>query len=148
MPLFHCGAQLIAKALRSAILGVSLNPSLHLHESIQMNIDQVIQELYRSNIDCGVETFFGSGVTAWVVDANNRRLEKQFAVDDFASIAAWLLSESVSVRQRADRNAGSNVGSLVGELGGSVRKPAVRVSAHERDARRNSTDERLQATND
>ncbi|MET0986835.1 MAG: hypothetical protein ABW034_15670 [Steroidobacteraceae bacterium] len=101
-----------------------------------MDIIQVVQELYRLRIDCGLETYQGSGVTAWVVNERNSRVEKQFHIDDLETAAEWLLTEAS--RQREPSNSlehDPHVHALLAELANSYRKDPKKVSPGQRDNR-------------
>jgi hypothetical protein len=101
-----------------------------------------IRELYQAGIDCGVESFQGCGVTAWIVDVGNRRVEKSFGLDELAAIPEWFVSEAISQRlphrdlgdSRAPRD-------LLAELTNARRKDARRVSADERHQRRGNSED-------
>jgi hypothetical protein len=104
-----------------------------------MNIIQVIGALYRSDIDCGLESYRGSGVTAWVVDQRNHRSEKLFQVNELEHIAEWLLvhaSDRYSTSDDLRQNA--NPHDMLAALACSDRRGPKRVERQERDRR--STD--------
>ena len=104
-----------------------------------------IRELYHAGIDCGVESFQGIGVTAWIVDAGNRRIERSFALDELGAIPEWFVSEAISQRlpnrdlrdPRAPRD-------LLADLANARRKDARRVSANERHQRRGAVEDQDQ----
>jgi hypothetical protein len=101
-----------------------------------MNIERVIRELYCLHIDCGLESYQGVGVTAWVVDERNSRVERQFEVDDLDSVAEWLLSEaSRQAESRTDLPNTTTVHALLSELSAGQRKDPKKVSRGERGDR-------------
>ena len=102
-----------------------------------MTIDHVLEELYRSGVDCGLESFQGRGVTAWIVNERNRRIEKEFDIDDLSAIAAWLRLEAAQeIAKREGRTPNVSAHSMLAELANSQRKDAKRVSYFDRTARR------------
>jgi hypothetical protein len=106
------------------------------------NLLDVISEIYASGIDCGLETYRGRGITAWVVNDRNRRVERRFAIDDAQGIAEWLQREAGS--QRIVRHAhGGGARALLGELAGSERKGPKQVTSAEYRRRQTGTDNDL-----
>jgi hypothetical protein len=89
---------------------------------------EVLHQLYAHGIDCGLETYQGFGLVAWIVDAQNRRREKYFEVDDLDSVAQWLLSQACERRELQPHD-------LLSELARSARKPSKQVSTNERRER-------------
>jgi hypothetical protein len=101
-----------------------------------MRITQIIAELYGRGVDCGLETYQGAGVLAWIVDESNRRKEACFAVDQLDSIPEWLLaaaSREVEAREGFTHEETAHV--LLAELAGVARKEAKQISVHERKRR-------------
>jgi hypothetical protein len=137
--------QVIAKAVEIAVCGCVLGagtpgrkcafPQFHLLSVAPMNITQVIGELYRCHIDCGLESYCGYGFFAWVVDQHNRRIEKHFAADELDSIAEWLQAEVSRQRSSEERPQDSNTHHVLAELAGSERRGPKRVSHEERNER-------------
>ena len=102
-----------------------------------MTINQVLEELYSAGVDCGLESFQGRGVTAWIVNERNRRVEKEFAANDLNALARWLRSEADrELAIRAGRKPDTVTHSMLAELANSERKDAKRVSYFDRTARR------------
>jgi hypothetical protein len=102
-----------------------------------MSLDPVISELYQAGIDCGLESFQGRGVTAWIVNERNRRVEKEFSADDLHAIAEWLRLEATQeLAKRNGQTPGASAHSMLAELANSQRKDAKRVSYFDRTARR------------
>lgn len=95
---------------------------------------QTIRDLYEAGVDCGLESFQGSGVLAWVVDPRNRRVEKTFALPDLEAIAEWLLVEAARQRTTSESDTQSPH-DLLAELANVRRKNARRVTADERRRR-------------
>lgn len=61
-----------------------------------MDLFQVISALYDSEINCGVQTFWDGGITAWLGDEmNGRKSEGDFDRDNMAAAADWLHEEAV-----------------------------------------------------
>ena len=99
-----------------------------------MNVMQVVNALYAAGIDCGLESFQGYGVTAWVVDGRNHRIERRFRVDELESVADWLREEGG--RQGSfERAYSAHTRDLLAELSNG-RKEAKRVEPGERASRR------------
>lgn len=95
---------------------------------------QAIHDLYHAGIDCGVESYQGSGILAWVVDPANKRIEKTFALTDLDAISEWLVAEAA--RQRAITSDDTrSPRDLLAELTNVRRKDARRVTADERRRR-------------
>jgi hypothetical protein len=102
-----------------------------------MTINQVLEELYSAGVDCGLESFQGRGVTAWIVNERNRRVEKEFAANDLDALARWLRSEADrELAMRAGHKPDNVTHSMLAELANSERKDAKRVSYFDRTARR------------
>jgi len=112
-----------------------------------MSIDQVVRTLYECNIDCGVETYSGTGVTAWIVDAHNRRVEQHFGIDQLDALPAWLAAEAQRLHKPYEAAERQRVHSLLEDLALHERKPAIRISPEERDAKRESPRSNPHATN-
>jgi hypothetical protein len=97
---------------------------------------EAIQQLYAAGVDCGVESYQGIGVVAWIVAPGQRRLERSFSMTDLGGIADWLLAEAVSSRSE---DVGSHENraprEILAELAESRRKGPRRVSIDERHAR-------------
>ena len=101
-----------------------------------MGITDVIAELYRRGIDCGIESFRGTGLLAWVVDERNRRVERHFDIDQLQSVDEWLMSEAA--RQYESQNElqrDTTTRSVLEELAGSERKDPKRITSRERYGR-------------
>jgi hypothetical protein len=102
-----------------------------------MTIDHVIHELYSSGVDCGLESFQARGLTAWIVNQRNRRIEREFAVDDLGAVAQWLRTEAArEIADREGRTPNVAAHSMLAELANSPRKDAKRVSYFDRTARK------------
>lgn len=93
-----------------------------------MSLSHAIAELYRRQIDCGIESYQGTGVIAWVVDERNRRLEKIFDVECLEAVGDWLLEEP----RRREHSEGKHVHEMLGELANSQRKDPKRVDERRR----------------
>jgi hypothetical protein len=97
---------------------------------------EAIQQLYAAGVDCGVESYQGVGVLAWIVAPGQRRLERCFAVSELEGIGDWLVMEAVGNRStevgpittRAPRD-------ILAELAEGRRKDPHKVSIDERHAR-------------
>jgi hypothetical protein len=118
--------------LQRAALSYSLQSRGH-----DMSLTDVIVELYKRKIDCGLESFQGVGLTAWVVNDRNRRVERTFDLEDADSIEEWLLSEAAGqCRTRATDHVKPL--ELLAELASSRRKRPKQVTQDEREQRRNA----------
>ena len=63
-----------------------------------MTLEQAIFRLYESEINCGLESFWDSGVTVWIGDEmNGRKAEKQFASDELADAPNWIISKAQEI---------------------------------------------------
>jgi hypothetical protein len=101
-----------------------------------MNIIQVIGELYRSDIDCGLESYRGFGVTAWIVDEHNRRIERHFEANELDAISEWLQVEAARQHSFAyDLARGAVAHYLLAELADSPRKAPKQVTHRDREER-------------
>jgi hypothetical protein len=100
-----------------------------------MDITQAIGALYAAGIDCGLETFQGHGVTAWVVDDHNRRVERRFHADELPALAEWLCSEG-GRQGTFERAYSAHARDLLAELTSGTRKSAKRVEVGDRASRR------------
>lgn len=59
------------------------------------NLEAVLRELYDREINCGLQTFFDSGIRAWLGDElNGRAIDQIFAIDQVDEAVAWLLAEA------------------------------------------------------
>lgn len=59
------------------------------------DLEAVLAELYAREINCGIQTFFDSGIRAWIGDElNGQAASKTFAVGQVDEAAAWLLEEA------------------------------------------------------
>lgn len=95
---------------------------------------QSIRELYQAGVDCGVESFQGAGVLAWVVDGGNRRVEKTFAIQELDEVSDWLITEAA--RQRTTPTSSTATPhELLADLANARRKDSKRVSVDERHER-------------
>jgi hypothetical protein len=59
-----------------------------------MNPWDVIQALYDSEINAGLDADWDGGITAWVAGGRDRLCERTFARREFGEIAAWLDHEA------------------------------------------------------
>ena len=97
---------------------------------------EAIQRLYAAGVDCGVESYQGVGVLAWIVAPGHRRLERCFAVSELDEIGEWLLAEAVAGRSKdVGPSATRTPREILAELADSRRKDPRRISVDERDAR-------------
>lgn len=55
-----------------------------------MNPWHVIQGLYESEINSGMESDCSGGITAWIVADGTRMAQRTFQPDEFSEIADWL----------------------------------------------------------
>lgn len=99
------------------------------------SIIQAVRELYDAGVDCGIESFQGSGVVAWVVDAGNRRVEKTFGIQELESVSDWLVTEAARQRVKPHSDLRSPR-DLLAELATARRRDTKRVTADERRERR------------
>jgi hypothetical protein len=103
-----------------------------------MDIMQAVGALYAAGIDCGLESFQGYGITAWVVDDRNRRIERRFRVDELAAVSEWLCAEGG--RQGSfERAYRAHARDLLAELTSESRKDAKRVEVRDRELRRSDS---------
>jgi hypothetical protein len=107
------------------------------------SVNEVIKALYQRHIDCGVESLQGMGLTAWVVDDRNHRIERSFAIDELSSVGDWLRAEASRLYGSAEYVDNTHV--LLAELADSERKDAKRVNVAERQ-RRHAADGRVDGT--
>jgi hypothetical protein len=57
-----------------------------------MTIDGAICLLYENEINCGVSSFWDSGISAWIGDASNGQKETHyFEVEHIGDVGPWLL---------------------------------------------------------
>lgn len=99
---------------------------------------QTIGALYAAGIDCGLESFQGYGVTAWVVDDHNRRIERRFRVDELEAVSDWLRDEGG--RQGSfERAYSAHARDLLADLTNGTRKDAKRVEIGDRVSRRSDS---------
>ena len=99
-------------------------------------IVDVITELYSKGIDCGVESYRGFGITAWIVDERNRRIERGFEIQQADAIPEWLRQEAAVQLSGVDHRHEPDTLSLLAELMEGARKDPKQVSSRERDQRR------------
>jgi hypothetical protein len=59
-----------------------------------MNPWHVIQGLYESQINSGMESDWDGGITAWIAAEGNRIAQRTFAPQEFGEIADWLDHEA------------------------------------------------------
>jgi hypothetical protein len=59
-----------------------------------MNPWQVIQGLYESKINSGMESDWDGGITAWIAAEGERVAQRTFQPDEFGAIADWLDCEA------------------------------------------------------
>lgn len=55
-----------------------------------MNPWHVIQGLYESEINSGMESDWDGGITAWITVGGTRMAQRTFAPHEFGEIADWL----------------------------------------------------------
>ena len=55
-----------------------------------MNPWHVIQALYESEINSGMESDWHGGITAWIAADDTKMAERTFPPDEFGEIADWL----------------------------------------------------------
>ena len=97
---------------------------------------EAIQQLYAAGVDCGVESYQGVGVLAWIVAPGHRRLERCFAVSELDGIGDWLLAESVASKStEVGPIATRSPREILAELAESRRKGPHRISIDERHQR-------------
>jgi hypothetical protein len=104
-----------------------------------------MRKLYHAGVDCGLETFQGAGVIAWIVDGTNHRLEKQFTIEELDTIPGWFFAEAIRLHYSNPEAIERTPRDLLSELASGARKEPRRVSPHERDERRGlggATDQR------
>ena len=59
-------------------------------ERTSMNPWHVIQGLYESEINSGMESDWSGGITAWIAEGGTRMAQRTFPPDEFGEIADWL----------------------------------------------------------
>jgi hypothetical protein len=59
-----------------------------------MNPWHVIQGLYESQINSGMESDWDGGITAWIAAGGNRIAQRTFPPNEFGEIADWLDHEA------------------------------------------------------
>ena len=59
-----------------------------------MNPWHVIQGLYESQINAGMESDWHGGITAWIAAEGNRVAQRTFPPPEFGEIADWLDHEA------------------------------------------------------
>jgi len=59
-----------------------------------MNPWHVIQGLYESHIDSGMESDWDGGITAWIAAEGDRITQRTFLPEEFGEIADWLDHEA------------------------------------------------------
>ena len=59
-----------------------------------MNPWHVIQALYESEINSGMEADWNSGITAWIAAGPERLVQRTFPGGEFGEVAAWLDHEA------------------------------------------------------
>ena len=97
---------------------------------------EAIQQLYAAGVDCGVESYQGVGVLAWIVVPGHRRLERCFAVSEVDAIGDWLLAEAVASNSaEVGPIAARGPREILAGLAESRRKGPHRVSVDQRQAR-------------
>jgi hypothetical protein len=58
-------------------------------------LESAMQALYDREINCGLESFWDGGWTAWVGDCmNGHKSEKGFSREDLSAVGTWLLAEA------------------------------------------------------
>jgi hypothetical protein len=55
-----------------------------------MNPWEIIQALWHSEIDAGIETITNYGIEAWIIAGDGRVSERTFPPREFGEIGAWL----------------------------------------------------------
>lgn len=112
-----------------------------------MSLANFISGLYVAGVDCGLETYRGSGVTVWIVYPGNHRVSRDFRLDEFDEIEEWLLSEAaVIVNSRLEQHESHQA--ILEALSKSKRRDPKRVSAEERLARHRSAAAPADGTHD
>jgi len=97
---------------------------------------EAIRELFAAGVDCGVESYQGVGVLAWIVTPGQRRMERCFALSELETINEWLLAEAVGSKSaELGLDANRNPRDLLAELAESRRKDPRRVSIEDRHER-------------
>ena len=97
---------------------------------------EAIRELFAAGVDCGVESYQGVGVLAWIVTPGQRRLERCFAVSELETIDEWLVAEAAGIKSvELGTNAQRSPRELLAEVAESRRRDPRRVSIEERHAR-------------
>jgi hypothetical protein len=59
-----------------------------------MNPWHVIQGLYESEINSGMEVDWDSGITAWIAEGRQRLSQRTFPPREFAEVGDWLDHEA------------------------------------------------------
>lgn len=63
-----------------------------------MTLEEAIFRLYESEINCGLESFWDAGVTAWIGDEmNGRKAQQLFNSEDIAKIPDWIISKAKEI---------------------------------------------------
>ena len=103
-----------------------------------------MRKLYHAGVDCGMESFQGSGFVAWIVDAQNHRLEKHFAIEELEKIPGWLFAEAIHLRYPSADDIKRTPRDPLAELAISHRKDPRRITPQEREEhrQRGSSDQR------
>jgi hypothetical protein len=58
-------------------------------------LEQMMQDLYAEEINCGISSFWDGGFTAWIGDEmNGRKAERNFDAEELDRIAGWFLAEA------------------------------------------------------
>jgi hypothetical protein len=68
-----------------------------------MDLLHAIRALYASEINCGIQTHWDAGATAWIGDpANGRLSERHFDGYEFPDIPRWLDEEARRLFPQSD----------------------------------------------
>ena len=80
-----------------------MGPSYHpLGVDKQMKLDSVMRELYYSEINCGMQSFWDGNFRVWVGDdMNGIKDQEEFGPDRLDDAAAWLLKAAVQAFPRS-----------------------------------------------
>ena len=97
---------------------------------------EAIRDLYAAGVDCGVESYQGVGVLAWIVAPGQRRQERCFGLSELEAINEWLLIEAVGNKSvELGANPMQSPRELLAELAESRRRDPRRISIEERHER-------------
>lgn len=58
---------------------------------------RVMADLYASEVNCGIESFWDAGFSVWIGDdLNGRKAERTFRPAELGEVASWLQREANS----------------------------------------------------